>query len=284
VQDEITERVVAAIEPQIYAAEHFRSQRKPPGNLDAWECVIRALSHMAQGTGAGDAEAKILCRRAIEIAPNYGQAHSLLAWLLIRVSWSGGEVTAILPEAMAEARTALRLDERDSWAHVTYGMVLWRGRRHGEAERAFRRALELNPNFALAHALLAVALAVDGAPAEAAISAEHALRLSPSDRLVDFYALRAMKYAHFADKNYAESLAWARRLVDKYPEYTAGYSWLASAGALHGDAKTAADALATLRSRRPRSSLAWMRENVPHKGDILERLLAGLQAAGLPEE
>ena len=44
VQDEITERVVAAIEPELYAAEHIRSQRKPPESLDAWECVIRALS------------------------------------------------------------------------------------------------------------------------------------------------------------------------------------------------------------------------------------------------
>src|SRR5205807_1894531 len=35
VQDEITERVVAAIEPELYAAEHFRSQRKPPESLDA---------------------------------------------------------------------------------------------------------------------------------------------------------------------------------------------------------------------------------------------------------
>jgi TolB-like protein len=35
VQDEITERVVAAIEPQLYAAEHFRSQHKPPDSLDA---------------------------------------------------------------------------------------------------------------------------------------------------------------------------------------------------------------------------------------------------------
>jgi TolB-like protein/Tfp pilus assembly protein PilF len=280
-QDEITERVVAAIEPQIYAAEHFRSQRKPPESLDAWECVIRALSYMA-GMDAGDAEAKILCRRAIAIAPSYGQAHSLLAWLLIRTSWSGGEVATVLPEAVAEARTALRLDERDSWAHATHGMVLWRSRRHGEAQREFRRALDLNPNFALAHALLAVALAVDGSPAEASLSAEHALRLSPSDRLVDFYAVRAMKYARFADRNYADSLAWARRLVDKYPEYTAGYTWLVSTAALQGDMETAAAAMAVLRRRRPRASLAWMRDNVPHSGDILERLLTGLRIAGLP--
>ena len=48
VQDEITERVVAAIEPELYAAENVRSQSKPPDSLDAWECVIRALPASAR--------------------------------------------------------------------------------------------------------------------------------------------------------------------------------------------------------------------------------------------
>jgi TolB-like protein len=46
VQDEITEKVVAAIEPQVYFAEDFRAQRKSLENLNAWECMVRALSLM----------------------------------------------------------------------------------------------------------------------------------------------------------------------------------------------------------------------------------------------
>src|SRR5713101_4624635 len=84
VQDEITERVVAAIEPELYAAENIRSQRKAPESLDAWECVIRALSLIGQGTRDENTEAEALCRRAIAIAPGYGGAHSLLAWALLR--------------------------------------------------------------------------------------------------------------------------------------------------------------------------------------------------------
>src|SRR5262249_20389347 len=45
VQDEITQSIVAAIEPQLYAAENFRAQRKAPDSLDAWDLVVRALSH-----------------------------------------------------------------------------------------------------------------------------------------------------------------------------------------------------------------------------------------------
>jgi adenylate cyclase len=57
-------------------------------------------------------------------------------------------------------------------------------RQHGDAQGAFRRALDLNPNFALAHARLAQPLYLQGAYQQAIDSAEHALRLSPRDRLV----------------------------------------------------------------------------------------------------
>src|SRR5262249_61865323 len=45
VQDEITEAIVASIEPQLYAAEHFHSKRKTPDSMDAWALVMRAMSH-----------------------------------------------------------------------------------------------------------------------------------------------------------------------------------------------------------------------------------------------
>src|SRR5262249_3190221 len=86
VQDATTERVVEAIEPELYAAEHIRSQRKQPESLDAWECVIRALTAIGQGTSAANTEAEMLCRHAVAISPGYGQAHSLLAWALLRRS------------------------------------------------------------------------------------------------------------------------------------------------------------------------------------------------------
>ena len=43
VQDEITANVVAAIEPQLYAAEELRLQSRPTESLDAWGCVVRAM-------------------------------------------------------------------------------------------------------------------------------------------------------------------------------------------------------------------------------------------------
>ena len=284
VQDAITERVVGAIEPELYAAEHFRSQRKPPDSLDAWECLIRALSYVGQATRGGNTEAETLCRRAIAIAPGYGQAHSLLAWLLVRRSlWTGG-VDTVLSEATAEAWTALGLDERDPWAHMTHGQVLLRMRRHQEAERALRRALELNPNFALAHAFLGLPLAHQGAHEEAVKSAEHALRLSPSDPLVGAYASLAMANAHFAVGHYADCVASARDAIERYPEFRPVHHLLVAAAALQGDRVAAAAALPALLRLRPDLSLAWLKKNMTFAGEIGERVLEGLRKAGMPEE
>jgi hypothetical protein len=79
VQDEITEAIVATIEPQLYAAENFRAKRKPPDSMDAWDLVMRALSHYWRVTRHDNVVAQALLEKAIAIDRKYGQALGLLA-------------------------------------------------------------------------------------------------------------------------------------------------------------------------------------------------------------
>jgi tetratricopeptide (TPR) repeat protein len=256
----------------------------PPRRGDAFAIALGLASYVGHGTRVGTIEAEALCRRAIAIAPGYGQAHSLLAWVLVRRTvWLGG-ISAVLEEATTEARTALALDERDAWAHMTQGQVLLRMRRHGEAERALRRALELNPNFALAHAFLGLPLAHQGAHSEAIKSAEHALRLSPSDPLVGAYASLAIANAYFAARHYADCVASSRIAVQRYPEFRPVHHLLVAAVAMQGDRGAAAEALTTMLRLQPDFTLAWVNENTPYAGEMLERFLDGLRRAGVPEE
>ena len=78
VQDEITDAIVAAIEPQLYAAENFRAKRKPE-RLDAWDLVMRALSHYWRVTRQDNVVTQALLEKAISIDPYYGQALGVLA-------------------------------------------------------------------------------------------------------------------------------------------------------------------------------------------------------------
>jgi len=284
-QDEITERVVAAIEPELYAAENTRSQRKPPESLDAWECVIRALTAIGQGTPEAIIEAEALCRRAMAITPNYGQAHSLLAWALLRRTMRSDDLRTVMPEITAEAQTALALDDRDPWAYMVQGQLLNRLRRFDDAGRASRRALELNPNFAPAYAMLAITLAFQGAFDEAIASAQHALGLSPNDRNVGLFAWLGSANAQFAVGRYEEAVASARLAIEKGPGHIGPHTFLTAALALHGDMTAAAEARDALLRLRPGFSLSWMKENmpVPLTGELKERLGEGLRKAGIPE-
>jgi hypothetical protein len=152
----------------------------------------------------------------------------LLYWA--EIPRAGGDLRTVLPEASAD----LDLDERDPWAHMT-------ARRGALADAPPRRGraldpprAELNPNFALAHALLGMPLAIQRAREEAAASAQHALRLSRSDPLVSAYALYAMVGAHFAAGHYADG-APARRTVEISPEAMAIHYFLIAAAATQGD-------------------------------------------------
>ncbi|MHC2705004.1 TolB-like protein [Bradyrhizobium liaoningense] len=116
VQDEITEAIVAAIEPQLYAAESFRAQQKPPGSLDAWDLVMRALSHYWRTTREDNAAAQGLLEQAVAIDPAYGKALGLLATSHMfgaHMGWA--DMAATLPLAERAALAAVEADREDAW-------------------------------------------------------------------------------------------------------------------------------------------------------------------------
>ncbi|MES1148380.1 MAG: winged helix-turn-helix domain-containing protein, partial [Bradyrhizobium guangdongense] len=151
VQDEITEAIVAAIEPQLYAAENFRAQRKPPGSMDAWDLLMRALSHYWRVTRQDHVVAQALLEKAIALDPLYGKALGLLGTSYMFTAHMGWmEMATALPLAERAATAAIRADGEDPWAHNALGHVHLFARRFEDSLAEFETALLLNPNFALA--------------------------------------------------------------------------------------------------------------------------------------
>ncbi len=124
VQDEITEAIVAAIEPQLYAAENFRARRKPPDSMDAWDLVMRALSHYWRVTRQDNLVAQALLEKAIAIDPNYGQALGVLATSYMFTAHMGwADMATAAPIAERAALAAILADSEDPWAHHALGCV-----------------------------------------------------------------------------------------------------------------------------------------------------------------
>ena len=70
-QDQVASGVVGAIDPKLREAETARSKRKPPANLDAYDCVLRAYALLHQWTNESSEEALRLLYKAIELDPDY---------------------------------------------------------------------------------------------------------------------------------------------------------------------------------------------------------------------
>ena len=282
VQDEITEAIVAAIEPQLYAAENFRAQRKPPDSMDAWDLVMRALSHYWRVTRQDNLVAQALLEKAIAIDPNYGQALGVLAashTFGVHMGWADVATTAPIAERAALA--AIRADSEDPWAHFALGTFYMFARRFDNSLAEFELALRLNPNFSLAQGYYGLALAYCGRWEDAGEAADRALRLSPRDPFAAvYYGIAA--YAQFIGRHYDKAMQLSREAIRQRSDFVGGHRVLTAAAGMADQIDIAKAALQELRRAQPNISLAWIANQMPIKQDAdREHYLEGFRRAGL---
>ena len=282
VQDEITEAIVAAIEPQLYTAESFRAQQKPPGSLDAWDLVMRALSHYWRITREDNAAAQGLLEKAVALDPAYGKALGLLATSHIfgaHMGWS--DMAATVPVAARAALAAVEADREDAWAHHGLAYTYLFRRRFDDALAEFELALNLNPNFAMAHAFYGVTLCYAGRWQDGEAAARRALRLSPRDPLAAIYCGVAA-YARFIGRDYEGAVQLARESMRQRADFVGAHRVLTAAAGMSGDPALSASALEGLRRAQPGISLAWITRELPMlREEDREHYLEGLRRAGM---
>ena len=282
VQDEITEAIVAAIEPQLYAAETFRSRRKPPNSMDAWDLVMRALSHFWRVTRQDYLVAQALLEKATAIDPNYGQALGVLATsqtFSAHMGWS--DMAAVVPLAERAALAAIRADSEDPWAHNALGSAYLFGRRFEDSLAELEVALRLNPNFSLAQGYYGLVLSYAGRWEEGSVAARRALRLSPRDPFSAVFCGIAA-YAQFVGRNYDEAIRLAREGIRQRSDFVGAHRVLTAAAGMAGKDDVAAAALRELRRAQPNISLAWIANQMPIMQEAERKhYLEGFRRAGM---
>jgi TolB-like protein len=281
VQDEITDAVVAAIEPQVYAAENFRARRKAPENLDAWGLVVRALSHYWRVTREDNLKAQALLEQAIAIDADYAQALAVIAVSHTFGAHMGWEdVATAVSIAERTGLAAVRADSDDPWAHLALATAHVYLRRFDDSLAEFELALRLNSNFALAQGYYGLGLSYVGRWQEGAEAARRALRLSPRDPFSAIYNGVAA-YAEFVGRNYHEAIRFAREAVRERVDFVSAYRLLAAAAAMAGENDLAKAMLQEVRRVQPDISLAWMARQMPVKEAQREHYVEALRRAGL---
>jgi adenylate cyclase len=281
-QDEVVEKIVGTLAVTLTRGEEQRLRRRDTGNVEAYECWLRARNLLGRGTRESIAQAKAMHRRAIEIDQNFAAPHAGLALAAISDYASGWapDPAQALDEAERWARRAVELNDQEPVSHMALAAVLLWRRDHEGALAESRRMMALDPNFAQGHAASGLGLTYAGRAAEALEPLAKAMRLDPHypDMVLHFLA-----QANFSLGKYEIA---AEQLVDRIarnPGTDASRMFLASCYGHLGRAEEARAAWAELLKVNPDFSVTQRARVLPYKdpGDF-QRIADGLAKAGLP--
>ena len=286
-QDQITEQIVIAVEPEISFHERERARRQLPDRLDAWALLQRGLSHQYRTNNTDRAEAIRLFREAVALDPEFAAAHAHLAYAL----WASRSLTAgyaeaekVAVSARASAERAILLDPNEPIAHLTLGRL------HifaGETEMGIgemQTAIAINPNFAWGHHFLGWAYWFGAGQAERALPHfDAALRLSPRSPLRWLPLGLKASALRFLGRH-DEAIAHCQQACQLPDSGFLPHLHLATALAEAGRKSEARAALAKTMKLQPALSSSFIHRNYvgAHK-TFLESLLESLRKAGMSE-
>ena len=285
-QDQVASGVVGAIEPRLRLAEIERASRKPTESLDAYDLNLRAMAQMHKRTREGHAEAIRLSHQALELDPAYAPVMARIAdcrLMQLARHWIPAS-SPELDEGIRMARQAITAGRDDAGVLQTAGYAL--GYLAGENETALSaldRAIELNPNFAVAFGQRALVLGWLNRPDEAILSAQQAIRRSPQNPNA-FVFYTALAGAHMAAGRYEEALPWADRALRENSGAVALRLKLSLCGHLRRF-EEAEECLHLLREIHPEPTIAGMMGDLPKglSSERTARFAEGWRKAGLPE-
>jgi adenylate cyclase len=286
-QDEVTEKVVAAIAPQVERAEIARARRKPAGNTDAYDCYLRGLACLSPVSADNAREAIRLFTQATALDPDYAVAYAMTMWCrATRLLY--GAADDIERERREVARLwqiVTRVGQEDgvalsqaSWAVASVLHEL------ASARQMVDRAVELNPNLATAWVNRGWINIWLGHPDVALEHLGRARRLDPSPaRPTGWWA--AMSHALFFLGQYEEAMTVIQQWLRHSPDAHSGLRIGAASAALAGRSDVAHRLAAHLQSIDPAFRVSRLEDYLgPYRSrEFLERQKQGLRLAGLPE-
>ncbi|MBE0594084.1 MAG: protein kinase, partial [Gemmatimonadales bacterium] len=191
-----------------------RLSEKPTVNPEVYEAYLRGMHLLNNPRTAADLDTAIAYfEQAVEQNPADPLAYAGLAYGYVTLGHGFAPPDDAWPRARAAAERALRLDSTlaEAWAaladYKSYGERDWKG-----AERAFRRANELNPSLAMNHYHYAWYLVLFGRVEEALTEHRRAQELDPLTPLHTTW----LPAVYFGSGDYERALPLARENVERY--------------------------------------------------------------------
>ena len=211
--------------PDLTAKRHTQS-------TEAYEACLKGRYYWNQRTEESLYKAISFFEQARGIDPNYAPAYAGLADSYQVLVFHGGlSPNDYCPKSRAAAEAAIAIDDDLAEAHTALAYVKffydwdWAG-----ADREFKRAIELNPNYATAHQWYGEFLGVLGRIDESLVERKRALTLNPLSPIIT----SELGFSYFEARQYQQAVEEFRKAAELYPDFSPAHSFLGMAYEYNG--------------------------------------------------
>jgi TolB-like protein/DNA-binding winged helix-turn-helix (wHTH) protein/Flp pilus assembly protein TadD len=219
-QDSVARTIADQIRVNLTAEQQNRLAISRSVDPEAYEAYLRGRYYWNKRTADGMQKASIYFQQAVNQEPTYGEAYSGLADCNSGLTWHGFTSPAqSLPKAEAAARKAIEINPQSAEAHASLALVLHHQWNWDGAEAEFKKALQLDSQYANAHHWYGDYLSVKARHEEAVSEAREALKLDPLNLMINTWAALRYYLAH----NYQAAAEQGQKTVELDPNFAAAH-------------------------------------------------------------
>jgi adenylate cyclase len=282
-QDEITIKIITALQVQLTEGEEVIVEGVGTDNLDAYLKYMQANVQLRRWNKEGNALSRKFAKEAISFDPEYADAYLMLSatHLMDMMYGSTESLEQSLKQAEELVQKAISLRGTYADARAFLGRIYLTKRQYDEAIAEGERAVAMAPNSAFVHAALAFSLKFAGRPDEAIALFKKAIRLSP---IPDTWYLTSLGSCYVMVGRYEEAASAYKKALRLNPEDVHTHACLAATYNLLGHKEEARAEVAEVLRIDPKFSLgSYLKGRLYKNPEDLKREIEAMRKAGLPE-
>jgi len=279
-QDEITLKIVTALQVNLTEGEQARMFVETAKNLDVGLKLMELRSLWAKGIEESLNRYGRVAQETIDLAPESAAGYIALAWYYWGLGARGESPDEYFGKAFKLALRAHSM-EPDSISHMLLGTIYLFMRKYEKAIVHGEQSVALNPNGADAHALFGHTLNFTGRMDEALNHIQRGIRLNPSP---DYWNFVILGLCYRQRGEYEKALAAFKKAFQVNPDHKEIHAYLTTTYSLLGRQEEAEVEAQKVLKHDPDYSVERVLKRFPYKNQTYVKLLAdALKKAGLPE-